>query len=79
MDDSGQWLPLLIATTASALLPMISEHAVAGEARLAALPTAHRLADVVNAANVNHVVLPRLEDLAAKLTDVLKATNATQS
>ena len=58
---------------------MISEHAVAGEARLAALPTAHRLADVVNAANVNHVVLPFLEDLAAELTDVLKAANTTHS
>ena len=67
----------LLVTATSALLPVSRQHAVAGEARFATLAAAQRFADIMNAANVIHVAFPCLEDLAAELTDVLKATNAT--
>ena len=68
----------LLVTATSALLPVSRQHAVAGEARLATLPTAQRFADIMNAANVIHVAFLCLEDLAAELTNVLKATNSTK-
>ena len=67
----------LLVTATSALLPVSRQHAVASEARLAAFPAAQRFADIMNTANVIHVAFPCLEDLAAELADVLKATNAT--